>query len=460
MSIKFKKVYTVSHKSNKPRLYLQHLVCEEAGFKPGEGLYVSINEESEEIIIQNCPISEHQHTVRVSSKVSNGKRRPVVDTAGDRYTSLLSIKQKVEICVYERKKGVSCIVIRPLQFKMKEQTTIPSQPDERLRLLSVCAGAGIGTASFLNGYFTSVMEVELEDDSTENLRLNYPRSYIFNGDLRDCNEVAEADVVNLTLPCNEYSSLGFGDGGMVNNLALAASQIVQASNASVVFMENVPKFFKSESYDLLRELLSEDYPHWTEKRIESHEYGSIARRNRTYAVGFRDRKMFEAFSFPQPPKGRRRRLKEFMDGKHTKHEWKSLERWHASFESRSAWRDRSLEKTFVTPDAQELQTIPARYRSHCASNSYVLNDDRTHWRFLTENELRRIFSIPKWFQFSEHIPMTRRVEMIGQSVDGRIISSIANKIATSFFKYWNKSKEVVKEAATSLKDDGQFEFII
>jgi hypothetical protein len=43
-------------------------------------------------------------------------------------------------------------------------------------------GAGIGTSAFMNGYFTPVMEIEYEDDSSENLKLNYPKSYLFNGD--------------------------------------------------------------------------------------------------------------------------------------------------------------------------------------------------------------------------------------------------------------------------------------
>ena len=45
MNLKLKKVYSVSKKGKpeKPRLFLQHLVCEAAGFTPKGELFISIN---------------------------------------------------------------------------------------------------------------------------------------------------------------------------------------------------------------------------------------------------------------------------------------------------------------------------------------------------------------------------------------------------------------------------------
>ncbi|WP_247747404.1 DNA cytosine methyltransferase [Alkalihalobacillus sp. BA299] len=467
MSIKMKKVYTVSQKAEKPRLFLQHLVCEAAGFKPGEEIYVAMNEETEEIIIQNQPIETEFHKVHVSSRVNktSGKRRPLIDTAGTQYSSVIAIKQKVEICVFQKKGNLCRVVVRPLRYKMMENASIPTQSDERLRLLSVCSGAGIGTSAFMNGYFTPVMEIEYEDDSAENLKLNYPKSYLFNGDLKDCHEVAEADVVNLTLPCDEYSSLGEGQSGVFDNLILATVKIITTSKAKAIFMENVPQFYKSESFHLLKDLLKSEFPYWTEKQIESYEFGSIARRNRKYVCAFKEEEQFLSFQFPKPPKVRRKKLKDFLDPKHIEHEWKSLEKWMASFNSRDAWKDRSLEKSFVTEQAQELNCIPKRYRSHCASNSYVLNDEKTHWRFLSINEIRKILGVPEWFSFSEHIPEWRICEMLGQSVDCRVISAIANQLAISFVKAANMIKSVAKKASdriesVSINDRGQLELVI
>ena len=463
MNLKMKKVYTVSQKAEKPRLFLQHLVCETAGFEPGEEIYVAMNEEAEEIVIQNQPFDTEFHKVHVSSRVnkSSGKRRPLIDTAGTQYSSIIAIKQKVEICVFQPKKNLNRVVVRPLRYKMMENASIPTQTDERLRLLSVCAGAGIGTSAFLNGYFTPVMELEYEDDSSENLKLNYPKSYLFNGDLKDCHEVAEADVVNLTLPCNEYSSLGNLETGVFDNLILSTVKIIQSSKAKAIFMENVPQFYKSESFHLLKDLLISEYPYWTEKQIESYEFGSIARRNRKYVCAFKEKEQFLSFEFPKPPKKvKRKKLKDYLDPKHIEHEWKSLDKWMASFNSRDAWRDRNLDKTFVTEQAQELNCIPKRYRSNCASNSYVLNKEKTHWRFLSENEIRKILGVPDWFSFSEHIPEWRRYEMLGQSVDCRVVSAIANQLAVSFVKAATMVKSLAKKAvdafeSISIDDKGQ-----
>lgn len=63
-----KKVYTVSKKADNPRLWLQHLVCEAAGLKAEEEIYISVNEENQEIIIQNRPINQDDHILHVSSR--------------------------------------------------------------------------------------------------------------------------------------------------------------------------------------------------------------------------------------------------------------------------------------------------------------------------------------------------------------------------------------------------------
>ncbi|MEX3623711.1 DNA cytosine methyltransferase [Viridibacillus arvi] len=459
-----KKVYQVSQKGKnpKPRFFLQHIICEAAGWNPGDTLYVKIDEDTKEVIVQNQPsTSENAHLVSVSYRENkkSGIKRPLVDTAGDRYNSIVDINQKVEICVYKGK-----VIIRPLHFKLTENATIPTQTDERIRLTSICAGAGIGTSVFANtGYFTPVMEIELEEDSAEVLKHNFPNSFLFNGDVRDCHEVMESDIVLATLPCNEYSSLSFGDEGMITHLILAASKIIESSKAKAVIFENVPQWYDSKAYQTLKELLLPMFPYWMEKNIESSDCGSLARRNRTYAIATTSRELLFSFEFPTAPKNQRtRKLRDFVDSfNEENYEWKSLERWQTSFDSREAWKDRSIDKTFVTLDAKEIQCIPKRYRSHCASNTYVLNEAKTMWRFLTESEIMKILSVPKWFEFSPYTPTTRRYEMLGQSVDGRILSAIANNLATAFIKtkrsLMNNIKQIknVVEESITIDENGQ-----
>jgi DNA (cytosine-5)-methyltransferase 1 len=67
-------------------------------------------------------------------------------------------------------------------------------------------------------------------------------------------------------------------------------------------------------------------------------------------------------------------LKDYMDHSNVQHEWKSISKFMESFNSREAWRDRSLELTFVDKNADRIQCIPKRYSSQCASNSYVKSD--------------------------------------------------------------------------------------
>ena len=476
-SLKMTKVYQVAHKGPKeqkekdpnPRFFLQHLICETAGFKPREELYVSTDENNQNVIIQNTPFSVEDkefHKIHVSYRKnkSSGTERPIIDTAGEKYKHIVDVNQKVEVSVYNGR-----IVIQPLHYNLMEESTIPSPKDQRITLTSLCAGAGIGTSVFKNtGYYTPVMEIEFDEDSSEVLKHNFPSSYLFNGDLKDCHSVVQSDVVLATLPCNEASSLGFGDEGVFNNLILAAAKIIKSAKPKAVIFENVSAWYKTKSYQVLKELLKSEFPYWSERQMESAEFGSLARRDRTYAVAFTDKELFTSFEFPTPPKNKRKRkLRDYLDSvKESNYEWKPLEKWVESFNSREAWKDRKLDKTFVTADVKEIQCIPKRYRSQCASNTYVLNNEKMMWRFLTESEIMKILSVPEWFEFSPHVGTIRRYEMLGQSVDGRVLGAIANELATAFMRAKNKIgsvKEAVRQSAEefiSIGSDGQYELAL
>ncbi|USK62244.1 DNA cytosine methyltransferase [Peribacillus asahii] len=471
MELKFKKVYTVSSKNDPetPRIWLQSLVCKQAGFEKGQELYVSINETDKEIVIQNTPLDSAVSRVKVSGRTVNNTEQPyvepLVDTASKKYQRIIRVRQKVEINVYQGE-GSSRIVVRPLKFKLLEKETFVKSTDERISMLSICSGAGFGSAHFEEcGYFKSIGAVELEDDSVETYSFNFPGSYIFNGDIRDCMTIPKSDVALVTMPCNESSSLGERTQGIMNDLLLATSEIIKATESRIVFFENVPAWYKTEGYGKLKSLLKEDFPYWQEKQLESYDFGSIARRNRKYACAFRNQEDFMAFQFPTPPQGvKRKKLREFLNkAEADTYEWKSVENWLSNFKERGdkggAYKDRSLEKTFVKTSATELNCVPKRYTSQTASNSYVLSEDEKSFRFLTIPELFKIFKVPSWFRFPETIGKIRKYEMIGQSVCGHVFQAIANRIAEVFFRNQPK-KEKRDEFIPQLSiDDEQLGFV-
>lgn len=111
-----------------------------------------------------------------------------------------------------------------------------------------------------------------------------------------------------------------------------------------------------------------------------------------------------------------------------------MDSFRTKADKNNSWKDRSLCKTFVDPQATEIQCIPKRYRAQSASSTYLVSEDKQSFRFLTIPEIRKILSVPDWFEYPDYISETRKYEMIGQSVDCRVIKSIANNIAAMFFK--------------------------
>lgn len=268
------------------------------------------------------------------------------------------------------------------------------------------------------------------------------------------------DMAFVTLPCSEHSSLGFQEGNVMNDLILATAKIIRSSKASVLFFENVPQFYKSQAWESLKSLLNKDYPFWVEKELEAWDFGSIATRKRTYCVAFNNEERFLEFQFPKPPKVRRKKLKNFLDRSTIQHDWKSVKDWMNSFNSREAWKDRSLELTFVDKDVERINCIPKRYSSHCASNSYVLSEDKQSWRLLSIDEIKRILGVPTDFEFCEHTPKIRKYEMLGQSVDCRVIKAIANRIAYCFMKVTAAVDKVMKIQSYNINNSGQLELLL
>ncbi|UAL49869.1 DNA cytosine methyltransferase (plasmid) [Sutcliffiella horikoshii] len=469
MKILLNKIYSVREKAKKPGIWLQSLVCETANLNYSDQLFVSINEQDKEITLRNYSCEDYDHSIKVSGRENRktGIKRPIVDTAGEKYANILDVKQKVEVRVY-REGERSEIIIRPLHYNLTETVTLTANPDQRFKVLSVCAGVGIGTEALIStGLYSSVQEIEMELDAAEVLKFNHPYSYLVNADMRDVNEVVEADLAFLTLPCSSHSKLGDLSSDVMNNLAIAAAKIIKSSRAKVLFFENVPQYFKSDTWRLLKDLIVNEYPYFSERQIEAYDFGSIALRNRVYCVAFRDEELFEDFQFPQAPKVKRKKLKDFLDSKHVTHDWKSVDEWMDKFKSRaSSWKDRSLERTFVTREAKKLNSIPKRYRAQCASSSYVLSEDKKSWRFLTNNEIRRILAVPESLVFPSYTPMTRIAEFLGQSVDCRVIQAIGSTIGKTLYKYATKSRNVIKELKKEVvqplneSTTGQLELVI
>lgn len=153
---------------------------------------------------------------------------------------------------------------------------------------------------------------------------------------------------------------------------------------------------------------------------------------------------------------------DFLDHSKVQHEWKSVEAWKESFNSREAWKNRSLELTFLNKDAVKAQCIPKRYTAQCASNSHVLSEDQKSFRFFSINEIKKIMGIPEWFSFTENIQKIRKYEMLGQSLDGRVIKAIANRIAYTFMKVKTAATDKIKKTVQSytVSNSGQLELLL
>ncbi|GKS12846.1 hypothetical protein YDYSY3_38460 [Paenibacillus chitinolyticus] len=159
------------------------------------------------------------------------------------------------------------------------------------------------------------------DDCAEVIKYNFPDSFLFAGDLRDCHKTTKADVGFVSLDCSQHSVIGDGGQGYFDNLALGTYKILKAADPRVIFFENVPAFYESLGFKDLKELLQPDFPYLIGPvQINSFDFGSIAHRKRSYTLFMKEEEDFNLFRVPKPPVFRRFKLKEFTDPSGSEHD--------------------------------------------------------------------------------------------------------------------------------------------
>lgn len=429
-----------SVKNGKVWLFFEPPVLEAGGFKPGDRIEMKIVAEKRALVFRKSPGGDHV----VSRRKRNGRERPLMDRCNEEITGIIRLRKRIDVLVSD---GI--LVVREEQsfeFCLVEKPMLQGSELKRLRLASFPSGAGIASKALCStGLFEEIFGGDIMPEAVETHRLNFADGTTYFGDLRRLHPgyLDPVDAVWLSPSCVEFSLLkGYGSaGGDQEGMGPIYANLVLASGAQLIMIEEVVQYFRSRSFAHLKGLLQHVFPYWKGPTVlDAYDFGSPAGRTRGYVVAARF--PLDDFQWPQPriPEHRRPTIEQVI-GK----DWESRAEWRPiegtvmegllrKSSDKNNFRADS-NRTLVKPSDTRMAALVASYSRIQVTSSYLWHPDHPElWRPFLSAEAARILDVPADFEFPEHIPETKRMVMLGNSVDCRKVRAIGIEAAYALMR--------------------------
>ncbi|MDE1918031.1 MAG: DNA cytosine methyltransferase [Sphingomonadales bacterium] len=155
---------------------------------------------------------------------------------------------------------------------------------QNLTHIDMFSGAGLFSAGFVDVGFEPRLAIDLSKEAVATYNRNLPAVAVA-GSVTTFDQIPAADVLIAGPPCQGFSTLGRQDPLDVRNgLALEVPRWAQASDASVVVVENVPPFLNSAHWSELAAALEElgyGISTWV---LDAAEHGAPQVRRRAFTI--------------------------------------------------------------------------------------------------------------------------------------------------------------------------------
>ena len=168
---------------------------------------------------------------------------------------------------------------------------------------------GINNVSLLTKQARTIYANEIDPYPIQTFEANFP----IKVDQRDICDVKASEVPNIDIilggfPCQAFSIAGyrkgFEDEKGRGTLFFEILRIIKAKKPKAILLENVKNLVSHDNGNTFRvilEALKDAGYHVRYAVLNAMEYGNIPQnRERIYIVGFKSKKVFEKFTFPEP----------------------------------------------------------------------------------------------------------------------------------------------------------------
>lgn len=259
----------------------------------------------------------------------------------------------------------------------------------------------------------------------------------FNTDITkiDPINIPDHDILCGGFPCQPFSIAGYRQGledqGR-GDLIFQIVKILQVKKPTAFFLENVKNLYshnQGKTYQIIENLLESAGYYVKAKVLNTMEYGNLPQnRERLYIVGFRDKKHWENFQFPEPAELTIKftDLLELQVDDYFYYNNKSLYtklKDHINrFDRVYQWRRQYVRenKKGVCP------TLTANMGT--GGHNVPLIKDKKGIRKLTPTECLRLQGFPLDFQFPTNMSISHQYKQVGNAVSVTVIRNIAENI--------------------------------
>lgn len=175
-----------------------------------------------------------------------------------------------------------------------------------IKAISLFAGVGGICIGFKKNGVEIVYANDFDKYACQTYRANFSH-LLFEGDIKsiDTNTIPDADILLGGSPCQAFSIAGYQKGfdDERGNLFFEYLRILKAKQPQVFFFENVKNLVSHDNGRTFAIMLKsfQDAGYLVKyKVLNACEYGNIPQnRERIYVVGFKNKKQFEHFDFPE-----------------------------------------------------------------------------------------------------------------------------------------------------------------
>lgn len=188
--------------------------------------------------------------------------------------------------------------------------SVSSSMGDKRTIAAFFSGVGGIELGFTNtGKFRVLYANEFDSNAIITYRENHPETHLDERDIhevtKDMTVVPEANLVIGGFPCQAFSIAGYRKGfeDERGDLFFELLKIINEKKPEVIFVENVKNMVTHDhgnTFKVIREALvmSNYFIKW--KVLNGKDYGNVPQnRERIYIVGFKSKKAYESFRFPE-----------------------------------------------------------------------------------------------------------------------------------------------------------------
>jgi DNA (cytosine-5)-methyltransferase 1 len=452
-------VKTIGQNRGAPRVWLEGLQTEKAGFAPGARYDIKVQGQTVVLTANN------DGTRVVSGKKIGERMNPVIDINSKELLAIFDGMSAVRVGV---KKGEIYLV--PMATELKKQERFKRlksklENGEALDIGSLSHGGGILSHAMHQGLanagidsrmaFANEIRTELLDHASvhndawdENTIAYGAPMQELAFDERGLASVPRTELFEIGMPCEASSLSGLAKRGHkvpeaqehVGHLVVSSLIILTKANPAVVAIECVPNYFYSASAAILRTQLKELGYNVQETVLNGKEWGALENRDRWVMVATTHGIEFDLAQLMPPPKVERK-LGDVLDNiPNDDPRWAKME-YLKDKAVRDAEAGKGFKMQLVTKDAEHVGTIGKGYAKRRSTEPFIISEeDPDLLRLLTPAEHARVKNVPQ--HLIEGLSDTVAHEVLGQSVIHSAFRGLGEHVGDSLNKVVGRAEKM------------------